>query len=218
MNACCHFIGWTIPTNILLSGLDIVTSCYCCHGWYDSQSFFRFQVACSKKTILSQIITGRFFLSVSIYVQYFVGLNIEVSSVCGVLAAMGVLVPGNDIAASALIPLIDVKNKASKNMTKNTKSIPKNSLKTASTSIDTTAGESTVTTLGDAAASSVDVNHVIMNLNGMTDTDSNINVDIGCDGDSSVILNSKQVHSTVDPGSTEAMTVSIPIVTISFFP
>ena len=43
---------------------------------------------------------------------YFVGLNIEVSSVCGVLAAMGVLVPGNDIAASALIPLIDVDRKS----------------------------------------------------------------------------------------------------------
>ena len=69
-------------------------------------------------------------------------------------------------------------------MTKNTKSLPKNSLKIASTSIDTTAGESTVTTLGDAAASSVDVNHVVMNLNGMTDTDTtitittNINIDI----------------------------------------
>ena len=116
---------------------------------------------------------------------------------CGVLAAMGVLVPGNDIAASALIPLIDVKNKASKNMTKNTKSLPKNSLKIASTSIDTTVGESTVSTLGDAAASSVDVNHVGMNLNGMTDTDSNINVDVGCDGDSSVILNSKPTSTLI---------------------
>jgi hypothetical protein len=39
--------------------------------------------------------------------------------VCGVLAAMGVLLPGNDIAASALIPLIDTKNKIVKTTVKN---------------------------------------------------------------------------------------------------
>ena len=33
------------------------------------------------------------------------------SAVCGVLAAIGILVPGNDIAASALVPLQDMKTK-----------------------------------------------------------------------------------------------------------
>ena len=47
------------------------------------------------------------------------GLNIEVSSVCGVLAAMGILLPGNDIAASALVPLNESKNKSIKRHSRN---------------------------------------------------------------------------------------------------
>ena len=42
---------------------------------------------------------------------------------CGVLAAMGILLPGNDIAASALIPLIDTKNKTVKTAVKNVNKI-----------------------------------------------------------------------------------------------
>jgi hypothetical protein len=46
-------------------------------------------------------------------------LNIEVSAVCGVLAALGILIPANDIAAQALIspnvpqtqPAVILKNK-----------------------------------------------------------------------------------------------------------
>ena len=64
-----------------------------------------------------------------VYHYYFLlilGLNIEVSSVCGVLAAMGILLPGNDIAASALVPLNDSKNKSIKRHSRNgVKVIPK---------------------------------------------------------------------------------------------
>ena len=81
------------------------------------------------------------------------GLNIEVSSVCGVLAAMGVLVPGNDIAASALIPLIDVKNKQIKSATKNSKNHSKNGLKSSLPGLDSAVGDVSTKLSSDVVSS-----------------------------------------------------------------
>ena len=67
--------------------------------------------------VIISIFTVSFNVIFILFLFYFfiLGLNIEVSAVCGVLAAIGILVPGNDIAASALLPLQDIKVKSTKN-------------------------------------------------------------------------------------------------------
>jgi hypothetical protein len=79
----------------------------------------------------------------SILYYVILGLNIEVSSVCGVLAAMGILLPGNDIAASALVPLNESKNKSIKRHSRNgVKVVPKTDDKDTEKSADKSADKS----------------------------------------------------------------------------
>ena len=62
---------------------------------------------------------------------------------CGVLAAMGILLPGNDIAASALVPLNESKNKSMKRHSRNgVKVIPKTEDKEKDTDKDKNSSKS----------------------------------------------------------------------------
>ena len=144
------------------------------------------------------------------------GLNIEVSSVCGVLAAMGILLPGNDIAASALVPLNEPKNKSIKRHSRNgvkvvlktdDKDTDKSADKSAdkdkisSKSVNTESGSISDSVDVTAAASSSSSSYVISNMSSnMVIGDA---VSTVASSSSSLTVNKNDTASSVTEGQSE---------------
>jgi hypothetical protein len=111
--------------------------------------------------------------------------------VCGVLAAMGILLPGNDIAASALIPLIDTKNKVVKATVKNVNKITVKNGEKPTVKISSEVVGEVVEAVSNGAVSSVATLTV---SDVLTDESGSVN-GIGREADGDVVgLNGTAVH------------------------
>ena len=150
------------------------------------------------------------------------GLNIEVSSVCGVLAAMGILLPGNDIAASALVPLNESKNKSIKRHSRNgvkvvlktddkdtekstDKSADKDKISSKSVSTDSGSISDSVNMTATATASSSSSSSSVISNMSSNMVISDVVLTVGTvTGSSAVTVNKNDITSSVTEGGTES--------------